>query len=444
MEPVNQGERSVLNFGTIGTVLTGDQHTHPTDDCSRQRFIKLCDNTANEIKLFTEDMITISAVDKIAEQLISGVKWIPITGSPGEGKTTLGYLILKEMKEKGWNVCVLNQPEDYDTVHSFAEGKTLFMLNDVCGPFAYDPFALSTWRQFIINVQERKSHQDTEAYIFIGRENVFREVRRHFGKHEENIFGRWFNLSDQDSFLYNERLYILNMHLDKGKVNVREIDQETVCSHTGPHGFPHCCKMFVELKNRGTDVNIIEFFQNPLEFLGQTIKVLLLEKHTNMFLKEMIINNGKFDVDEVENDDKRGEIRAAERSLFGSYVKLVNGVTVFTHPSIYESVAFGIGRDDPLFIIQHCNIPFILQRMRREDPMSDVCAKGESPNYLRIHVSKKAVLKYLVPKLTRALTKDFRVLQYDICHDETVCKHIFEEFVRTFQGLHSSAEVGFN
>ncbi|XP_048249050.1 serine/threonine-protein phosphatase 6 regulatory ankyrin repeat subunit A-like isoform X2 [Haliotis rufescens] len=80
--------------------------------------------------------------------------------------------------------------------------------------------------------------------------------------------------------------------------------------------------------------------------------------------------------------------------------------------------------------------------MRREDPKSGVRSEDESPNYLRIHVSKKAVLKYLVPKLTRALTKDFRVLQYDICHDETVCKHIFEEFVRTFQGdLHSSAEV---
>ncbi|XP_048251181.1 uncharacterized protein LOC125379161 isoform X2 [Haliotis rufescens] len=440
---VNQGERSVVNYGNVDTIRTGDQVFYYTDDKSGRWLTNLCDNTAKAIQSFTEDMIKISAVDKITEKLTSGVKWIPITGSPGEGKTTLGYLILKEMKEKGWNVCVLTKPEDYDTVHSFAEGKTLFMLNDVCGPFAYDPFALSTWKQFIINVQERKSYQDTEAYIFIGRENVFREVRRHFGKHEENIFGRWFNLSDQDSFLYNERMYILNMHLDKGKVNVRELDRVKVCSLTGPHGFPHCCKMFVELKNRGTDVNIIEFFQNPLEFLGQTIKVLLLEKHTNMFLKEMINNNGKFDVDEVENDDKRGEMRAAERSLLGSYVEHVDddGITVFTHPSIYESVAFGIGRDDPLFIIQKCNIPFILQRMRREDPKSGVRSEDESPNYLRIHVSKKAVLKYLVPKLTRALTKDFRVLQYDICHDETVCKHIFEEFVRTFQGLHSSAEV---
>ncbi|XP_048253960.1 uncharacterized protein LOC125381454 [Haliotis rufescens] len=387
-----------LNIGgqqNVGTPQTRpEEEEKPLTVAAR----KIRKRTESRIKSMTKDMVETEALQKVMEKLDRGATWVTIKGRPGEGKSTIAYMALKDQHTQGRQVYQVVSPEEFNEVIT-ASTNPVIMLDDIFGDLEFDVAEWAKWRpslrpfvdmkdpdkttekdsvdKIMQSKKERTKDEQTilkrtapnkgkTIIILVGRDYVLKSSLADLGRMADYISSPQYVVEVSSQRDSNERKEIWHVNAKTKNIDFDESTVSRICQSDCPHGFPHVCKMFVTTYEKDlTQLPADDFFQAPLAFLKQTLNKFLKDEVKVSLFKAMIKRDGKISGQELEEEDAHGYkyITAAD-DLAGSYLKKEDDTYMFDHPSVYDSVALILSTKQSKFVIDFCSLSFILQRLR--------------------------------------------------------------------------------
>ncbi|XP_048253972.1 serine/threonine-protein phosphatase 6 regulatory ankyrin repeat subunit A-like [Haliotis rufescens] len=391
-----QGARN-LNIG--GTQNIGTPQTNPEEEekpltVAAQKIRK---RTESRTQSMTKDMVETEALQKVTEKLDRGATWVTIKGRPGEGKSTIAYMTLKDQHTQGRQVYQVVSPEEFNEVIT-ASTNPVIMLDDIFGDLEFDVAEWAKWRPSLRPIVDMKDPDKTTQedsmdkstkskkertkdeqtmlkrtapnkgktiIILVGRDYVLKSSLADLGRMADYISSPQYVVEVSSQRDSNERRKIWHVHAKTKNIDFDESTVSRICQSDCPHGFPHVCKMFVtSCEKDQTQLPVDNFFQAPLAFLQQTLNKFLKDEIKVSLFKAMIKRDGKISGQEFEEEDAHGYkyITAAD-DLVGSYLKKEDDTYMFDHPSIYDSVALILSTKQTKFVIDFCSLSFIHQRL---------------------------------------------------------------------------------
>ncbi|XP_071100169.1 uncharacterized protein [Haliotis cracherodii] len=307
-------------------------------------------------------MVRTKAYLKLIENLHKGHSWTIITGCPGEGKTILAYFIMNYFQEKDYDAIVIKTPEQYYSFNEFGS-KTVLMLNDIFGVLALDVSSVENWLFVLDDIDKRiesnrSSQEDNRFHVVItGRNYVFKAAIPHLGKFSYQFQEKDVTVDISEHFPLSdvEKKAILRCHLIRRSIqlNNEETMVERICQMPTVHGFPHCCRLFVDIKGAHSDP--IKFFSNPLVFLNFTTQKLIQDENTRKLFYVLLHNGGLVSKTSLK---ERKLVEAAD-ALVDSYLVDRNNTLQISHPSIHWSIVYVMGCRDTQFLIKECPLTFV-------------------------------------------------------------------------------------
>ncbi|XP_048250825.1 uncharacterized protein LOC125378936 [Haliotis rufescens] len=397
-----------LNFGGTqnirGTQNDGAPRTNQEEEKHLTAAQKIRKRTESRIQSWTKDMVETKGLQKVTDKLDRGATWVTIKGRPGEGKSTIAYMALKDQHTQGRQVYQVVSPEEFNEVIT-ASIDPVIMLDDIFGDLEFDVAEWAKWRpslQPVVDVKDpdkytekdpidkstninnglkRTKDEQTELkrtapnkdqtiIILVGRDYVLKSSLADLGKMADYISSPLYVVevsSQRDSY---ERRKIWHVHVKtKTKMDFDESTVSQICQADCPHGFPHVCKMFVTTYGKDqtqlSAETVLDFFKMPLVFLKKTLDKFLKDKIKRSLFMAMIKRDGKISGQELEENGYLAyESITAADDLVGSYLKKEDDTYMFDHPSIYDSIALILSTKQSKFVIENCSLSFIHQRLR--------------------------------------------------------------------------------
>ncbi|XP_048254552.1 uncharacterized protein LOC125371697 [Haliotis rufescens] len=389
-----------LNVGGTQNVVTPQTRPEEEEKPLTVAARKIRKRTESSIQSMTKDMVETEALQKVMEKLDRGATWVTIKGRPGEGKSTIAYMALKDQHTQGRQVYQVLSPEEFNEVIT-ASTNPVIMLDDIFGDLEFDVAEWAKWRpslrsfvdmkdpdkttekdvmdKSINSKKERTKDEQTilkrtapnkgkTIIILVGRDYVLKSSLADLGEMADYISSPQYVVevsSLRDSI---ERRKIWHVHAKTKNIDFDESTVSRICQSDCPHGFPHVCEMFVTTYEKDqSQLQVDTFFQAPLEFLKQTLDKFLKDEIKISLFKAMIKSDGKISGQELKEEDAHGYkyITAAD-DLVGSYLKKEDDTYMFDHPSIYDCVALILSTNQSKFVIEFCSLSFIHQRLRLE------------------------------------------------------------------------------
>ncbi|XP_048254551.1 serine/threonine-protein phosphatase 6 regulatory ankyrin repeat subunit A-like isoform X3 [Haliotis rufescens] len=359
---------------------------------------KIRKRTESRIQSMTKDMVETEALYQVTEKLESGATWVTIKGRPGEGKSTIAYMALKDQHTQGRQVYQVVSPEEFNEVIT-ASTNPVIMLDDIFGDLEFDVAEWAKWRPSLRPVVDMKDTDKTTKkdstdkstkskkertkdeqtflkrtapnkgktiIILIGRDYVLKSSLADLRRVADYISSPQYVVEVSSQRDSNERRKIWHVHAKTKNIDFDESTVSRICQSDCPHGFPHVCKMFATTYEKDqTQLPVDKFFQEPLAFLKQTLDKFLKDEIKVSLFKAMIKSDGKISGQELEEENAHGYkyITAAD-DLVGSYLKKEDDTYMFDHPSIYDCVALILSTKQSKFVIDFCSLSFIHQRLR--------------------------------------------------------------------------------
>ncbi|XP_046549620.1 uncharacterized protein LOC124259531 [Haliotis rubra] len=418
------------NQGTAHSVYAIGIHqgTLNVNNCvDEERIRHLKEQTRKDITIWNRGMVRVSAIETVIEKLQTRHRWVTVTGNAGDGKTTLGYMTLKSLQDGGKEVFKINTPDDYFVVLRKTPDSVVF-INDVLGVFDFDQRAFSTWLpvfQIILDRHNKVADGGScPRIIFVSRLHVLEAARNQLGKYGDVILEEDAIVNPDKLNTDREKLDILNFHLSKH--NISDIPESTKMQIYSqcPHGFPHCCEMYVELRASGHEIDIVNFFASPLKFLNYTTRVLIDKQECYDHFKILLKSDGQLDISSISDATLRTDMQNTVSRLLGSYLKMSGNGVAFSHPSIYESVAVAVGNKDPLFAAQEFPISVIMQKCKVHVPQ-----EGEIEMCIFFKESSSA-MDALVQRLAAEIRQgNYTVIQHELCWERKLCEQMINTSV---------------
>ncbi|XP_046549624.1 uncharacterized protein LOC124259532 [Haliotis rubra] len=416
------------NQGTANIVYAIGIHqgTLNVNNCvDEERLRHLKEQTRKDIDIWNRGMVRVSAIETVIEKLQTRHRWVTVTGNAGDGKTTLGYMTLKSLQDDGKEVFKIDTPEDYFVVVRKAPDSVVFM-NDVLGAFDFDQKSFSTWLPVFQIILERQTkdteHKDGPRIIFVSRLNILEAARNQLGKYGDVILEEDAIVNPDKLNTDREKLDILDFHLSRHHISDIPESTKMQLYSQSPHGFPHCCEMYVELRTSGHEIDIDNFFSSPLKFLNYTTRVLIDKQKCYDHFKILLKAGGQLDISSLTDATLRTEMQSTASGLLGSYLKMSGNGVAFSHPSIYESVAVAVGNKDPLFAAQEFPVSVIMQKCKVHVPQ-----EREIEMYIFFKESSSA-MDALVQRLAAEIRQgNYTVIQHELCFK----KKFFEQVIRS-------------
>ncbi|XP_046554196.1 uncharacterized protein LOC124263587 [Haliotis rubra] len=122
---------------------------------------KIRKRTASRIQSWTKDMVETKALKKVKEKLGRGATWVTIKGRPGEGKSTIAYMALKDQDKQGRQVYQVVSPAEFNEV-IMACSNPVILLDDIFGDLEFDTAEWAKWRPSLRPIVDVK-HPDKYA-----------------------------------------------------------------------------------------------------------------------------------------------------------------------------------------------------------------------------------------------------------------------------------------
>ncbi|KAL3870108.1 hypothetical protein ACJMK2_042721 [Sinanodonta woodiana] len=333
----------------------------------------LIDHTRVRIQGVLKDNLVLTRQIQEAENVLNMNGVVTITGNPGEGKTSAGYLLLNKVTSSKLERCIiLRDAKDWSFV-DMGNVDVLF-LDDIFGTHQLDKGLLTTWSSVLSDLQSYVTEGKVKL-ILASRQTVLAE----FASKRSSMFS-WIpllnNKVELSSMQLNddEKRDILIAALKKYKrdQNVLDIDK-CVQSFNSPVGFPYCCSLFAADK-RFLDI-LINMDQSKLAMLAYIF--CSSDVHVDDFICELTPSSRSLlqQLCETFLDDKQvpshRKLHNVLKELDGVYIVQDKGIYRFAHNVLYESVGLELSERCPKLLLQKCKIDFLCQCVQTDNDETD-------------------------------------------------------------------------
>ncbi|CAC5415734.1 unnamed protein product [Mytilus coruscus] len=319
---------------------------------------------------------------RAAKCVLKGVKensCLTITASSGVGKTSTLRHVALQMKEEGYDILPVTNPNDIIQFYN-PNQKTLFVIDDFCGTYSINQSDLGNWEPVMEQIKILIENKLTKIIVAC-RLQVYQDE-----KFESLSIFRTsvYNLLSEDLCL-----------IQKEKTSIAEFYLETKASEIIQYYdlydcFPLLCKLYSE--NR--DLDITDFFKNPFSVYETEIDKLYKKGHNTkycaMALCVMFNNNLKKEMFSEEIDvetrmkiEKTCEACRLDRgtsrivlldelnSLEHTFIKKEQDVFKTKHEKLFDFLAYYFGQKIIQCLIRNAHPAVIMQRflLERKDDM---------------------------------------------------------------------------
>ncbi|XP_076085566.1 uncharacterized protein LOC143056362 [Mytilus galloprovincialis] len=299
---------------------------------------------------------------------------VTITASSGVGKTcTLRHVALK-MKEEGYSILIVTNPND---ILRFCNPnqKTLFVIDDFCGTYSINQLDLDSWEPVIEHVKVMLQNKRTKIIVAC-RLQVYQD--RKF--ESLSIFRTCVCslLSEDMCLLQTEKQSIAELYLETKASEIIQFCDLYDC-------FPLLC----ELYKNNPELNITDFFKNPFSVYTAEIDKLDKNGHNGKFcclaLCVMFNNTLKEEwLTEEINEEKTKRIKntcEASRLARGTsrlflldelntlehtFIKKEQGIFKTKHDTLFDLLVYYFGQKMIQCLIKNAHPFVIMQRFLLE------------------------------------------------------------------------------
>ncbi|XP_048239781.1 serine/threonine-protein phosphatase 6 regulatory ankyrin repeat subunit A-like isoform X1 [Haliotis rufescens] len=445
---VNHGEINIMNVFNDVTV---------TRETSYGAVNEIPDMVREKMKSAKDIFVETEAYENVYDALEHDGH-VLISGSPGSGKTTMALYIMDKYRRKKYHVQFEDDVADFKVEdHVNLKVPTLLVLDDVFGRFA--PTSEKKVRctkifdylktHFKSLEEKRKKTQDedktkgveaseiTLKVIMSSRTNICKHqiVTTMLNKYKTSLF-RQSTIADLtiSELKEHEKESILRKHLVKSKLDLTEHDIKTITRlEYKTLGFPYICQLFADSFSSKDEA--VKFFMEPWAYLYDLISNIFSSDDPNYraaVLLLMVLNDGTLNLIQLQqarpsgrNIELRHKIAKVEEILPGvchpnqlnkaakneiRTLLVSEGDTMsFSHPTIYDVVAFAVGDTNPDFVLENCSLKFIIERTKvSEDHKTDHPSGGDIHSFM-INLRQGAAVG-LVERLTREIVDGYIAL----------------------------------
>ncbi|XP_067686562.1 uncharacterized protein [Haliotis asinina] len=381
--------KGAKNLSIGGTQNFGKPAQEEEEEKHLNTVQKIRKRTTSRILSWTQDMVETEGLQQVTDCIERGATWVTIKGRPGEGKSTVAYMALKDQHSKGRQVFQVVSPEEFNEV-IMACPHPVIMLDDIFGDLEFDRAEWARWRPSlrpILDVKDVDKLTDDVAVvagtsdgtsdskqskkrgppkrgpviILVGRDYVLKSSLTDLGRMADYITNIQHVVEISTQRDTEEKRKIWNINAQRKNIDFNETIVSKILQADCPHGFPHVCKMFVtEYEKEKNMISVESFFNRPLGFLNQTLNKFFADRNKCDLFKAIAQRDGQISEKDISGDD----CKSAANDLVGSYLKKEDAVYMFDHPSIFDTVALILIQNYTSFVIEKCSLPFIHQRLR--------------------------------------------------------------------------------
>ncbi|XP_046581763.1 uncharacterized protein LOC124289201 [Haliotis rubra] len=378
-----------------------------------------------------------------------------ISGSPGSGKTTMALYIMGKYRRKKYYVKYVDDVAHFKVErHVNLKVPTLLVLDDVFGRFAPTSEVKVHCTKILdylethfkcLEEKRKKRQNDDESkddkasatpetslkVIMSSRTNISRHqlVSTMLRKYKTSLF-RPSTIADLtiSELKEHEKESILRKHLPKARFDLNEHEIKHIASlEYKTLGFPYICQLFAD--GCSSKDQAVDFFTEPWTYLHDLISDIFTSDDPNYraaVLLLMVLNDGTLNLIHLQQARKKGgnvelrekietveeilpdvghahRLNEAARNENRTLLLSEGDRMTFSHPTIYDVVAFVVGDMHPDFILQNCSLKFLIERTKvSEDSISEDPSGGNMHSFM-IQLTQEDAGVALVGRLAREI-----------------------------------------
>ncbi|XP_071146750.1 uncharacterized protein [Mytilus edulis] len=366
------------------------------EECVPKNRRALIDQLLKEWQKNRDTLVETRAM-KVVFKCIMERSCVTITASSGVGKTcTLRNVALK-MKEEGYTILPVTNPNDMVQFCN-PNQKTLFVIDDFCGTYSINQSDLDSWESVMEHVKVMMQNKRTKIIVAC-RLQVYQDK-----KFESLSIFRTCVCS-----LLNENLCLLPTE----KQTIAEIYLESKASEIIQYCdlydcFPLLCKLYKD----NPELNIADFFQTPFSVYTAEIDKLDKNGHYGKFcgLALCVMFNNQLEekwlteeIDEKKSKRIKNTCEASRlargtsrlflldelSSLEHTFIKKEQGIFKTKHDQLFDLLVYYFGKNMINCLIKNAHPFVIMQRfvLERDDDM-DQFITIVPPKYHQLYIKR--------------------------------------------------------
>ncbi|XP_048251786.1 uncharacterized protein LOC124123099 [Haliotis rufescens] len=356
----------------------------------------------------TEELFEETAIYNKVKERLDKFRHVTISGASGEGKTSIALMLGSEYLKKGYELYFVNNISEFKLCSERLGKNLCFVFDDIFGTVGISTDSphlkrildiLNTWLEQVASnfskpfqsngklnshSTHRENYMGNVHVIFTTKSYNLELGKLHFGENEY-VFFKGDSVIDltqtECRYTVDEKKQMFKKHKNYNG-NSSYFDLDKICGIKDQlFGFPLTCKLFFSFPKSHDQYE--DFFKTPLTYLRAELESLLKKRNNkSAALILMLLCEGNLNLCQLESGSQalekhlstvssvvggvdRAKVISCVKGFFGTFFTKADN-TSFSHPAIYDACAFVYCKINPAFVLQHCSIHFLYERVQAQ------------------------------------------------------------------------------